>query len=52
MKPNPDKKARQEKMAKQILENVEFNNNLDWFHVETQIRREVAGLLGPFQEEM
>ena len=39
-------------MARQILENVEFQNNLDWFHVETQIRKEVHGLLMPFQDAM
>jgi len=39
-------------MARQGLENVEFQNNLDWFHVETQIRKEVYGLLVPFQDAM
>ena len=37
---------------KQILDNIKLQNDLDWFHFETQIRKEVHGLLKPFEETM
>jgi hypothetical protein len=39
-------------MAKQILDNIKLQNNLDWFHFETAIRKEVHALLVPFKEEL
>ena len=39
-------------MAKQILENIQLQNNLDWFHFETAIRKEVHMILIPFKDDL
>ena len=39
-------------MAKQVLDNIQLQNNLDWFHFESAIRKEVHNLLVPFRDEL
>ena len=35
-----------------MLDNIQLQNNLDWFHFESAIRKEVHNLLVPFRDEL
>jgi len=39
-------------MAQQILDNLQLQQNLDWFQFETAIRKDIHQLLKPFQATM
>ena len=39
-------------MTRQLLENLKLQGKLDWFHFETQIRKEVGELMIPFRDEL